>query len=252
MESDKYKTYVREVKLGKSNPRARDAAKEEMLLLESQTVKEYDLYMTEIGKLKAFEKGINAKYSSAKQKIYEYCESLMFPLYQLMTCVNISSSNFVSNRAVAGFSYFWGARHGRDPIPVCDDCEENVRKLLGSVIAPTVRCEKHNYDDRVICQGATSFYQVPDVTCSNCSAVAPEVASSTLGVSYGGFPLQIRSGIPAEQHVGQIVPYVQTVDFYDQLSPCVNMLLLNMLLLNMLLLNMLLLLLFSLCTKASH
>ena len=143
----------------------------------------------------------------------------MFPLYQRMTCVNVTKSTFVSNRAVAGYSYFWGARHGREPIPVCDDCEDNVRKLLGNVISPTVHCNKHNYDDRIICQGATTFYQVPDVRCSNCSAVAPEVASSTLGVSKGGFPYSLRSGVTSARHEHQIIPYVQTVDYYDQLSP---------------------------------
>jgi hypothetical protein len=90
---------------------------------------------------------------------------------------------------------------------------------LGNVISPTVHCNKHNYDDRIICQGATTFYQVPDVRCSNCSAVAPEVASSTLGVSKGGFPYSLRSGVTSARHESQIIPYVQTVDYYDQLSP---------------------------------
>ena len=80
-------------------------------------------------------------------------------------------------------------------------------------------CAPHDYDDRVQCQGAIELYQVPDRRCSNCSSIVPEVASSTLGVSYGGFPLTIRSGVVASLHQHQIVPYVKTTDFYDQLSP---------------------------------
>jgi hypothetical protein len=106
-----YKTYKNNVEEVKYNPRSTITIDDiNQYLKKAQKTSEYESYLTELEKLKQYQLRINNKYEDAKTKIYEYCESLMFPLYQRMTCVNVTKSTFVSNRAVAGYSYFWGAR----------------------------------------------------------------------------------------------------------------------------------------------
>ena len=125
-----YVVYDANVANGVLNPKTWDPVEEARLLGVAEGTPEYEQVLASRLRLKEYEKQIDQKYNAAKFKIYDYCESLLFPLYQRMTCVNTTRSTFVSNRATAGYSYFWGARHGRDPVPVCDDCEDNVRDLL--------------------------------------------------------------------------------------------------------------------------
>ena len=167
------------------------------------------------------------KYEDEIRELDQYALSHNFPNFYWAPCASVNASEFISNRATAGYGIFWEAQHGREDIPVCEGCNKDELKKLGTSVSPVIECDPHDFDDRVKCQrGGLTLYQVPDVLCSNCTAIAPEVASSTLGVSYGGFPKQMRSGIPAAEqgrtpgpYYGQIAPYVITVDYYGQLSP---------------------------------